>query len=114
LCSEGLQDWSVYEESFFCNVINAVNKAVEFITASNAFTAAEGAFRWLHKGMYTQNPDIPGDHGGPQYGELCVLKDFKTGSVYEESFFCNVINAVNETVEFITAFNAFNAVSNYC
>jgi hypothetical protein len=68
----------------------------------------------VHKGLYTPNPDFPGDHGGPQNGELCVLKEFKTGSVYEEYFFRNDINAVNKASEFITSFNAFNAASNYC
>jgi hypothetical protein len=68
----------------------------------------------VHKGLYTPNPDFPGDHGGPQNGELCVLKEFKTGSVYEEYFFRNDIDAVNKVAEFITSFNAFNAASNYC
>jgi len=69
----------------------------------------EGAFRWVHKGMYRPDPRILGDDGGPQNGELCVVKEFKTGSVYEESFFNNDIKAVDKAAEFIVAFNALNA-----
>jgi hypothetical protein len=59
--------------------------------------------------MYAPNPQIPSDTGGPQNGELCVVKEFKTGSVYEESFFNNDINAVSKAAEIIRAFNASNA-----
>lgn len=51
---------------------------------------------------------FPGGDGGPQNGELCVLKEFKTGSVYEDFFFNNDINAVSKAAELIAAFNQIN------
>ncbi|CAB9527770.1 Myosin heavy chain kinase [Seminavis robusta] len=66
---------------------------------------SQGAFRWVHKGRYVPNPRIPGHNGGPQNGELCVIKEFKTGSVYEESFFQNDIKAVDKADSIIYAFN---------
>jgi hypothetical protein len=55
--------------------------------------------------MYTANPAIYGDTGGTQSGQLCVLKEFKMGSVYEESFFKDDIRAVDKAAEIIQAFN---------
>jgi hypothetical protein len=75
----------------------------------------QGKFRWVHKGMYAPDPMIPGHDGGPQNGELCVLKEFKTGSVYERSFFKNDIKAVDKAGEIIDAFNvAFNPYFSRC
>jgi hypothetical protein len=68
---------------------------------------SQGAFRWVHMATYTPDPRIPGDTGGPQNGELCVLKEFKTGSVYEDSFFDNDIKAVDKAEEIISAFNSY-------
>lgn len=65
----------------------------------------EGTFRWVHKGMYTCNPRVQGHNGGPQNGELCVLKEFKAGSVYEETFFNDDIKAVSKAADFIQEFN---------
>jgi hypothetical protein len=63
----------------------------------------EGAFRWVHKGKYV---------GGPQEGESCVLKEFKTGSVYEESFFVADLQTVHKAAELISAFNDGRFVAN--
>ena len=68
----------------------------------------QGAFRWVHTGRYAPDPRIPGDNGGPQNGELCVLKEFKSGSVYEDSFFQSDIKAVAKAAEIVDAFNAHN------
>ena len=68
----------------------------------------QGAFRWVHKGKYIPDPQIPSDTGGPQNGQLCVLKEFKTGSVYEESFFQTDLETVEKTQEIVTAFNSIN------
>jgi len=65
----------------------------------------EGTFRWVHMGKFTPNPLIPGDDGGPQNGELCVLKEFKSGSVYENHFFSKDILAVDKAAEIIREFN---------
>ena len=72
----------------------------------------EGAFKWVHKGHYGVNPTIPGDDGGPQNGECCVLKEFKTGSVYEDSYFSADIITVTKARQVIDAFNEGNFVSN--
>jgi hypothetical protein len=66
----------------------------------------EGAFKWVHKGHYKPNPTIPGDDGGPQNGEHCVHKEFKTGSVYESSCFDTDLITVSKAREVIDAFNA--------
>jgi len=65
----------------------------------------QGAFRWVHKGQYAPDPRVPDHDGGPQNGELCVSKEFKTGSVYEEHFFDKDIRAVDKANEIIMAFN---------
>lgn len=70
----------------------------------------QGVSRWVHKGQYTPNPIIPGDNGGPQNGELCVLKEFKSGSVYEECFFNNDVLAVEMADSIVKAFNDDNAL----
>lgn len=57
----------------------------------------EGTFRWVHKGMYIN---------GPQMGQLCVHKEFKTGSVFEDHFFDDDLLAVDKTAEIIEGFNA--------
>mmetsp|Transcript_51675 Transcript_51675/g.123018 ORF Transcript_51675/g.123018 Transcript_51675/m.123018 type:complete len:313 (+) Transcript_51675:65-1003(+) len=57
---------------------------------------ASGHFRYVHVGKYTS---------GPRTGENCVVKIFKKGSVYEESFFLNDIKVVDEASCLITCFN---------
>jgi hypothetical protein len=65
----------------------------------------QGNFRWVHKYRYSPDPLIPGDDGGPQNGELCVVKEFKTGSVYEDHFFDKDILAVDKAAGIIDGFN---------
>jgi hypothetical protein len=65
----------------------------------------EGSFRWVHKGQYAPNPRILGDDGGPRNGEYCVIKEFKTGSVYEASYFLSDLKTVSKAGHFIEAFN---------
>eukprot|EP00798_Chlamydomonas_sp_ICE-L_P024736 gene24736-10373_t len=60
-----------------------------------------GTFRWVAMGNYTK---------GPREGEKCVAKWFKTGAVYEESFFDMDIKAVAKAQEIIDAFNAQNII----
>ena len=50
----------------------------------------EGAFCWVHKGRYEQNPYKAYDTAGAQLGQLCVIKKFKTGSVYKEIFLVKI------------------------
>jgi hypothetical protein len=55
---------------------------------------------------------IPGDDGGPRNGELCVVKEFKTGSVFEASFFETDLKTVSKAGRLVEAFNNENIVSN--
>lgn len=57
---------------------------------------AEGAFRHVAKGKYTH---------GERAGEDCVCKWFKTGLVYEESYYQADIKTANKCIEIITQFN---------
>mmetsp|Transcript_51517 Transcript_51517/g.95299 ORF Transcript_51517/g.95299 Transcript_51517/m.95299 type:complete len:319 (-) Transcript_51517:29-985(-) len=57
---------------------------------------ASGHFRYVHVGKYT---------AGPRANQNCVVKIFKKGSVYEESFFQNDIKVVDEASCLITCFN---------
>jgi Alpha-kinase family len=85
--------------------LETTNKASYAVTLETQWS--QGTFRWVHKGKYTQDPRIPGGDtsGGTQTGQLCVIKEFKTGSVYEESFFKDDIFAVEKAAEIIHAFN---------
>lgn len=48
---------------------------------------AEGGFRHVYKGVYLS---------GPREGEECVMKEFKTGSVHEATFFEADVQAVKK------------------
>jgi hypothetical protein len=57
---------------------------------------AEGAFKNVYKGTYTE---------GERKGEECVCKEFKTGSVFEESYFNNELKVVAKALAIINQFN---------
>lgn len=59
----------------------------------------QGQFRWVHKGQYV---------GGLQHGQLCVHKEFKTGSVYEDSFYSKDILAVKKATSINREFNIYS------
>ncbi|DBA01666.1 TPA: LOW QUALITY PROTEIN: hypothetical protein N0F65_010317 [Lagenidium giganteum] len=63
---------------------------------------AEGAFRWVAEGKYTE---------GERQGERCVTKWFKKGSVYEDEFFREDIKAVEKTIDLVSAWNNLNIVN---
>lgn len=88
-------------------IVETTNQSNYCITLEKRWN--QGAFRWVHKGLYVPNPAIPGDDGGPQNGQVCVLKEFKTGSVYEDSFFENDIQAVDKAGAIISEFNWYFA-----
>jgi hypothetical protein len=73
--------------------LNLSNKAV-ITEMSSPF--AQGAFRWVAKGNYTS---------GPRNGQPCVAKWFKSGAVYESTFFEKDIKAVDKAQEIVDAFN---------
>ncbi|KAI1635066.1 kinase-like protein [Biscogniauxia mediterranea] len=62
---------------------------------------AEGAFRWVAKGSYTE---------GPRAGQACVVKWFKTGAVFEADYFTLDIKAVDKALEIVNRFNELNIV----
>jgi hypothetical protein len=53
---------------------------------------ASGAFRNVMKGVY---------EGGARDGEVCVSKEFKTGSVFEDSWFDSDTKVVERAVTII-------------
>ncbi|CAE7524460.1 POL2A [Symbiodinium sp. KB8] len=63
---------------------------------------AEGGFRHVYKGVYLS---------GPREGEECVMKEFKTGSVHEATFFEADVQAVKKAGQLIQKFNDANVVS---
>lgn len=73
---------------------NASNAEFTHNALENPF--AEGAFRYVAKGKYTK---------GARQGQDCVCKWFKTGSVYEETFYEADIKTAKKCIEIITAFN---------
>ena len=58
---------------------------------------AEGTFKNVYAGIYTS---------GPQKGEACVWKQFKTGSVYEDHYFDDELAIINRTQQIIDDFQA--------
>jgi hypothetical protein len=57
---------------------------------------AQGAFKNVYKGKYTI---------GERAGQECVCKMFKSGSVYEDSYFENELKVVHKALEIINRFN---------
>eukprot|EP00584_Thalassiosira_punctigera_P008859 CAMPEP_0172543664 /NCGR_PEP_ID=MMETSP1067-20121228/13992_1 /TAXON_ID=265564 ORGANISM="Thalassiosira punctigera, Strain Tpunct2005C2" /NCGR_SAMPLE_ID=MMETSP1067 /ASSEMBLY_ACC=CAM_ASM_000444 /LENGTH=329 /DNA_ID=CAMNT_0013330115 /DNA_START=57 /DNA_END=1046 /DNA_ORIENTATION=- len=58
---------------------------------------AEGGFRWVAKGTYTE---------GARAGEACVCKWFKSGHVVEVSFFAEDIKAMDKAHELVREWNS--------
>lgn len=63
---------------------------------------ATGTFKLVYKGAYTE---------GNRKNQDCVCKYFKTGSVFEESYFDNEIKVVTKALELITKFNNAGIIS---
>ena len=63
---------------------------------------AEGGFRWVAKGKYTE---------GERKGELCVCKWFKSGVVFENTFFDLDIKAMHKALDLIKEWNSRNFIS---
>lgn len=62
---------------------------------------AQGAFRWVAKGAYTE---------GPRNGEACVCKWFKTGGVMESSYFKDDIKAVEKALDLVREWNSAGTI----
>ena len=67
-------------------ILNQSNKA-KIMENGMEKPFAQGTFRWVAKGQYTE---------GGRKGEACVAKWFKTGAVYDDSFFTMDIKAVSK------------------
>ncbi|KAH6605829.1 hypothetical protein Trco_004982 [Trichoderma cornu-damae] len=63
---------------------------------------AQGAFRWVAKGVYTS---------GPRRGQACVVKWFKSGAVFSEDYFKFDIKAVDKALEIVNAFNQLGVIN---
>ena len=73
-----------------------LSNAASFTAQSLDNPFASGSFRWVAKGTYTD---------GPRIGEPCVCKWFKTGAVFENSFFDIDIRAVDTALQLVMQFN---------
>lgn len=62
---------------------------------------AEGGFRWVAKGKYIT---------GSRSGQACVCKWFKTGHVFEESFFTLDIQATDKALALVKEWNSNNFI----
>lgn len=78
---------------------NATTASFNNYALQNPF--AEGGFRWVAKGTYTE---------GNRAGQACVCKWFKTGATFEAAFFDLDIKAGNKALEIIEAWNRNNLV----
>ena len=63
---------------------------------------AEGGFRWVAKGVYAV---------GNRAGQACVCKWFKSGAVYEETFYDLDIKATTLALEIIGSWNQANRIN---
>ena len=63
---------------------------------------ASGGFKDVYRGIYTK---------GNRTGQLCVHKCFRSGAVYENSFFDHELDVVTKAMEIINKFNAENVVN---
>jgi hypothetical protein len=79
------------------------NNATQASFANDALNNpfAQGAFRWVAKGIYTH---------GNRAGEDCVCKWFKTGGVMESHFYDTDIASSNEAIRLISKWNSSNFV----
>ena len=73
-----------------------------FATVSTDEVFATGGFKIVYRGVYKN---------GPRKGQDCVCKVFKTGAVYEKSFFDHEMNVVNRAMLLIEKFNAANLIN---
>jgi len=64
---------------------------------------AQGAFKNVFKGRYTE---------GERAGQECVSKEFKSGSVYEASFFDHELKVIDKALELVNHFNSSMILSN--
>mmetsp|Transcript_17923 Transcript_17923/g.61091 ORF Transcript_17923/g.61091 Transcript_17923/m.61091 type:complete len:256 (-) Transcript_17923:34-801(-) len=73
------------------------NHSTKSVIDTNTSPFAQGAFRNVYKGRYTE---------GKRKGEPCVSKVFKSGSVFEDSFFHHDIQVVEKALDIIDRWNA--------
>ena len=74
----------------------------QFMHAALAHPFAEGGFRWVAKGTYTN---------GVRSGEPCVCKWFKSGHVDQSSFFDLDIKAMDKAHDLVKEWNNRNLIN---
>jgi hypothetical protein len=79
---------------------NATSATFTNYNLDNPF--AEGGFRWVAKGKYIE---------GARSGEACVCKWFKTGQVFESTFFDLDIKAMNKALDIVTEWNSHQFIN---
>ena len=67
-----------------------------------SYVFAQGAFKIVYKGVYIE---------GKRAGQSCVSKEFKSGSVYEASYFANELKVVQRTLGIVRKFNSANFIN---
>jgi hypothetical protein len=72
-------------------------------TIAREIIYASGSNMNASRGWYTE---------GQRAGQECVCKIFKTGSVFESSFFDNELKVVHEALAIIEQFNAAHILNN--
>jgi len=71
------------------------NKSSEALVSRDEIYA-EGTFKNVYLGRYSE---------GERSGQSCVGKEFKTGSVYETSFFDSELKVIEKAIELVESFN---------
>lgn len=64
---------------------------------------AKGTFKNVWRGIYTK---------GPRDGQECVAKEFRTGSVFEDSYFAEELKVVARAQKTIDAWNEASIIIN--
>jgi hypothetical protein len=83
---------------------NNISSKAQFNTYDLNHPFAEGAFRWVAKGTYTE---------GDRRGEACVCKWFKKGHHFEESYFREDVKAVEKAIDIIQQFNQSGLINKH-
>eukprot|EP00026_Physarum_polycephalum_P013238 Phypoly_transcript_13618.p1 GENE.Phypoly_transcript_13618~~Phypoly_transcript_13618.p1 ORF type:complete len:243 (+),score=23.24 Phypoly_transcript_13618:132-860(+) len=73
-------------------------------TVQDQTVFATGAFKIVYKGSYTS---------GEREGQACVLKEFKSGSVYESSYFQKEMDVIEAAMNIIDRFNQSRAIDRH-
>lgn len=93
-CVHGPSDNSSKQYSSSGRYNQSTSSFSSYYDLENPF--AQGAFRWVAKGTYAS---------GPRQNEASVVKWFKSGAVFSDTFFTLDIKAVDKALEIVEKFN---------